>query len=85
MSNQLTPGRQLLLTFVDLPEILDGVAGDEDLTAAGLNSGDLIRLALAIEERTGSPLDDGELSSLHTIDGIDQVLTARAAAMSEAR
>ena len=57
----------------------------DDLTTAGLNSGDLIRLALAIEERTGNPLDDDELTALHTIAGIDEVLTARAATVSEAR
>ena len=85
MSDQLTPGHALLLEFVDMPELLDGIGRDDDLTTAGLNSGDLIRLALAIEERTGSPLDDDELTALHTVEGIDQVLTARAAAVSEAR
>ncbi|MCL7426160.1 phosphopantetheine-binding protein [Streptomyces sp. NPDC057806] len=85
MSDQLTPGHALLLEFVDLPELLDGIGRDDDLTTAGLNSGDLIRLALAIEERTGSPLDDDELTALHTVEGIDQVLTARSASVSEAR
>ncbi|MDT9701485.1 phosphopantetheine-binding protein [Streptomyces sp. P17] len=85
MSDQLTPGHALLLEFVDLPELLDGIGRDDDLTTAGLNSGDLIRLALAIEEQTGSPLDDDELTALHTVEGIDQVLTARAASVSEAR
>ncbi|MGW0881227.1 phosphopantetheine-binding protein [Streptomyces sp. NPDC002671] len=85
MSDQLTPGHALLLEFVDLPELLDGIGRDDDLTTAGLNSGDLIRLALAIEERTGSPLDDDELTALHTIEGIDQVLTARSHSVNEAR
>ncbi|MBC2905590.1 phosphopantetheine-binding protein [Streptomyces cupreus] len=85
MSDQLTPGHALLLEFVDLPELLDGIGRDDDLTTAGLNSGDLIRLALAIEEQTGSPLDDDELTALHTVAGIDQVLTARSASVSEAR
>ncbi|MGV9449835.1 phosphopantetheine-binding protein [Streptomyces sp. NPDC003635] len=85
MSDQLTPGHALLLEFVDMPELLDGIGRDDDLTTAGLNSGDLIRLALAIEEQTGSPLDDDELTALHTVEGIDQVLTARSAAVSEAR
>lgn len=85
MSDQLTPGHALLLEFVDMPELLDGIGRDDDLTTAGLNSGDLIRLALAIEEQTGNPLDDDELTALHTVEGIDQVLTARSAAVSEAR
>ncbi|MFF3345855.1 phosphopantetheine-binding protein [Streptomyces sp. NPDC002779] len=85
MSDQLTPGHALLLEFVDLPELLDGIGRDDDLTTAGLNSGDLIRLALAIEEQTGSPLADDELTALHTVAGIDQVLTARSASVSEVR
>ncbi|MER0241763.1 phosphopantetheine-binding protein [Streptomyces sp. HSW2009] len=80
MTDQLTPGHRLLLEFIDLPELLDSVGRDADLTAAGLNSGDLIRLALAIEDRTGDPLADEELAELHTLDGIDRVLTARAVA-----
>ncbi|QKW06899.1 acyl carrier protein [Streptomyces sp. NA04227] len=79
MSDQLTPGHRLLLEFLDMPELLEGIERDADLTSAGLNSGDLIRLALAIEEQTGSPLEDDELTALHTLDGIDQVLTARGA------
>ncbi|MEV7022099.1 phosphopantetheine-binding protein [Kitasatospora sp. NPDC093558] len=85
MSDQLTPGHRLLLSFVDLPELLEGVGRDTDLTAAGLNSGDLIRLALAIEDLTGEPLDDDELTALHSIAGIDGVLENRTAQLSEAR
>ncbi|GAA4667027.1 phosphopantetheine-binding protein [Streptomyces youssoufiensis] len=80
MSDHLTPGHRLLLEFVDLPQLIEGVPGDADLINAGLNSGDLIRLALALEERTGAPLDDDELGALHTLDGINQVLVSREAA-----
>jgi hypothetical protein len=86
MTDKLTPGHSLLLEFVDLPELLDGLPRDADLLSAGLNSGDLIRLALAVEDRTGTSLDDEALGLLHTLDGIDQVLAAghRAEAMAAA-
>ncbi|MHC3470255.1 phosphopantetheine-binding protein [Streptomyces sp. 7R007] len=71
-----SPGRRLLLELVDVPGLFDGLDDDADLLSAGINSGELIRLALAIEERTGVPLDDEEMTALYTIDGIDRVLAA---------
>lgn len=78
MPKNLSPGSQLLRELIDLPELLDELPPDADLSAAGLNSGDVIRLSLAIEERSGTPLDDDELAALHTLDGIDRVLANRA-------
>lgn len=69
-------GRQLLADLLDDPTLVE-VAADEDLLAAGLNSGDIIRLALAIEEITGEPLDDQALSRLYTVDGLEEVLAER--------
>ncbi|MDQ2958069.1 MAG: phosphopantetheine-binding protein [Actinomycetota bacterium] len=69
-----TPGRQLLLELADAPGLFDDLAADADLLSAGINSGELIKLALAIEERTGQPLDDEVLVTLYTIEGIDRVL-----------
>ncbi|HZB48869.1 MAG TPA: phosphopantetheine-binding protein [Mycobacteriales bacterium] len=69
-------GRQLLASLLDDPSLIE-VADDEDLLAAGLNSGDIIRLALAIEELTGEALDDKALSRLYTVDGLDEVLAER--------
>ena len=54
-------GRELLASLLDDPSLVE-VAADEDLLAAGLNSGDIIRLALAIEKLTGEPLDDKTLA-----------------------
>lgn len=81
MSDLASPGRQLLLELVDVPGLFDELPGDADLLSVGINSGELIRLALAIEERTGLPLDDDEMATLYTIDGIDRVL-AEAAGVS---
>ncbi|MEU5097878.1 acyl carrier protein [Streptomyces sp. NPDC020996] len=74
MNDVASPGRRLLLELVDVPGLFDELADDADLLSAGINSGELIRLALAIEERTGVPLDDDEMAGLYTIDGIDRVL-----------
>lgn len=76
MADDLTAARRLLMELTDLPEQLVGVPADGDLVSMGFNSGDLLRLAVTVEERTGLPLDDDELAALHTLDGIDRVLRA---------
>jgi hypothetical protein len=77
MNNKLTPGRQLLMEVLDVPEIAAGIPADADLIVAGINSGDLIRLGLTIEDRTCSPLSDDDLIELQTVSGIDRVLATR--------
>ncbi len=76
MTEPAPTGRQLLASLLDDPSLIE-VADDEDLLAAGLNSGDIIRLALAIEELTGEALDDKALSRLYTVDGLEAVLAER--------
>ena len=76
MTSPPPTGRELLASLLDDPTLVE-VAADEDLLAAGLNSGDIIRLALAIEEITGEPLDDRALSRLYTVDGLEEVLAER--------
>lgn len=73
-STEPSPGRRLLLDVVESPGLVEGLSARDDLLSAGINSGELIRLALAIEEHTGEPLDDELLPTLCTIEGIDQVL-----------
>jgi acyl carrier protein len=80
VTDDLSAARQLLLDLVELPDLVAGAAPDSDLISLGINSGDLLRLAVAVEERTGEPLGDEDLASLHTLDGIDQVLRAHGAA-----
>ncbi|HWO08858.1 MAG TPA: acyl carrier protein [Polyangiaceae bacterium] len=79
MSNKPTPGRGLLMEVLDVPELSAQIPDDADLILAGINSGDLIRLGLAIEERTQRPLSDDDLIALQTITGIDRILAERAA------
>jgi acyl carrier protein len=77
MQDILSPGRQLLMEVLDVPEVAARIPADADLILAGINSGDLIRLGLSIEERTHRPLTDDDLMELQTVDGIDRVLANR--------
>jgi acyl carrier protein len=77
MQDTLSPGRQLLMEVLDVPEVAAQIPADADLILAGINSGDLIRLGLSIEERTHLPLTDDDLMDLQTVDGIDRVLASR--------
>lgn len=78
MTDKLTPGRELLMEVLDVPDLVSSIADDADLILAGINSGDLIRLGLTIEERTQRALDDDDLIALQTVNGIDRLLSARA-------
>jgi acyl carrier protein len=78
MAESTSAARELLASLVDYPELIEQLPDDADLVAAGLNSGDLVRIALAIEERTGQPIGDDDLTRLHTVAGIDRVLSAAA-------
>jgi len=74
----MSTGRRLLMEILDVPEIVAQIPADADLILAGINSGDLIRLGLTIEERTHLPLSDDDLMDLQTVGGIDRVLASRA-------
>lgn len=77
MQDTLSPGRRLLMEVLDVPEVAAKIPSDADLILAGINSGDLIRLGLSIEERTHLPLSDDDLMDLQTVEGIDRVLANR--------
>jgi len=49
------------MEVLDVPEIAVKIPSETDLILAGINSGDLIRLGLTIEERTQLPLTDDDL------------------------
>ena len=78
MQDTMSPGRRLLMEILDVPEVAAQIPADADLILAGINSGDLIRLGLTIEERSHLPLSDDDLMDLQTVDGIDRVLASRA-------
>lgn len=51
-----------------------GVGPDEDLVMAGIDSGDLIRLALSVEERYDVQLEAGRLAELRTLRALADLL-----------
>lgn len=66
-------GRALLAELVG-----DGTASQldpgADLVRSGVNSGELVRLALLIEERYDKELSSDDLGELRTLDGIESLL-----------
>jgi acyl carrier protein len=74
-----TPGRALIAELVG-PSFAARLEAGADLVRSGVNSGDLVRLALLIEERYGTELASDEMGQLHTIDGIDRLIERLAGA-----
>ena len=75
----MTPGRKLLAEVVGDAELV-GSLGDTDLLlTSGINSGDVIRVSLAIEEHLGRPLTSDAAESIRTIADIDAVLAGERA------
>jgi hypothetical protein len=66
--------RALVARQLDLPALLDRVGDDDDLVACGVNSGELIYVARACEERLDRPLTDAELAGLTTIRAVADLL-----------
>ncbi|KUJ69007.1 hypothetical protein ACZ90_14230 [Streptomyces albus subsp. albus] len=62
--------RTLVRESLDHPALLDRVADDDDLVGSGVNSGELIRMALRCEEQLGRPLDDEELAELTSVRAV---------------
>ena len=71
--------RTMLVELTGTPEFADGVGDDEDLSASGIDSGDLVRLVLLIEQRTGQEVTAQDMEGLSTITDYERFLTARVA------
>lgn len=71
----MSHARTLVRDHLDHPALLDRVGDDDDLVAAGVNSGELIRVALACEEQLGRPLGDEELADLTSVRAVECLLT----------
>jgi acyl carrier protein len=74
VSEATTSARDLVVGCLDSPHVLEGVTGEQDLLAAGVNSGELILITMECERRIGRPLSDAELSSLASIDDVARLL-----------
>jgi hypothetical protein len=67
--------RELIKTGLDYPPLLDRIDDHEDLVALGVNSGEMIRIALACEGYLGRRLTDAELAGMTSVWSITAVLT----------
>jgi hypothetical protein len=70
----VSTARELVRKCLDLPVVLDRLGDDDDLLTSGVNSGEMVRVALGCEERLGRPLTDDELAGLDTVNAIARVL-----------
>jgi acyl carrier protein len=70
----MTPGRKLLEEVVGDAELVGSLSDTDLLLTSGVNSGDVIRVSLAIEEQLGQPLSSDAAESIRTIADIDAVL-----------
>jgi Phosphopantetheine attachment site len=74
MSTVTSMARALVRQCLDSPTLLDAIADGEDLMAHGVNSGEIIRVALECERRIGRMLTDEELTELSTVDAIARLI-----------
>jgi acyl carrier protein len=70
----MSPGRRLLADIVGDAELVGSLRDTDLLLTSGVNSGDVIRVSLAIEEQLGQPLSSDAAESIRTIADIDAVL-----------
>lgn len=59
--------RTLLVELTGTAEYAESVGDDVDLAASGIDSGDLVRLILLIEQRTGVEITAEHMERLSTI------------------
>ncbi|USQ86162.1 acyl carrier protein [Streptomyces phaeoluteigriseus] len=59
--------RELLVELTGTIEYADKVGDDDDLAASGIDSGDLVRLVLLVEQRLGVEITAADMEKLHTI------------------
>ncbi|MFG2357891.1 acyl carrier protein [Streptomyces sp. NPDC048521] len=70
--------RELLTELTGTSEYAEKLSDDTDLAASGIDSGDLVRLILLIEQRTGVEITAGDMEHLSTIADYERFLTDRA-------
>jgi acyl carrier protein len=73
----MVAARALIKKYLDYPPLLDRVADDEDMVAAGVNSGEMIRIAMGCEEHLDRQLTDAELTGMTSVRAIAGVLAGR--------
>jgi acyl carrier protein len=71
----MADARAVIKEGMDYPHLLDRITDHDDLVTAGVNSGEMIRIALSCERHLGRALTDEELSRLATVAAVAQLLT----------
>ncbi len=74
----MTGARELIRANLDLPALLDRIGDGDDLIAAGVNSGEVVRIALRCEQHLGRVLSDDELTALSTVRAVAELLSEAA-------
>ncbi|MET8170070.1 acyl carrier protein [Streptomyces sp. NPDC005329] len=74
--------RELLVELTGTEEFADaGRVGDDlDLAASGIDSGDLVRLVLLVEQRAGVEIAADDMEKLHTIADYERFVAERSVA-----
>ncbi|MBN0048536.1 acyl carrier protein [Streptomyces actuosus] len=74
--------RELLVELTGTSEYADTLGDDVDLAGSGIDSGDLVRLVLLVEQRTGVEITAADMETLRTIGDYESFLADRAVAGS---
>lgn len=74
--------RDMLVELTGVTDYRDA-ADDSELRTLGIDSGDLVRLVLLIEQRTGAEVTPADLDGLSTLADYERFVTQRAAAASD--
>lgn len=65
---------ELVTSCLDNPAIISRIGPDDNLQAIGLNSGEIIKIALACEDHLGRQLSDQEMSTISSLRGVARLL-----------
>lgn len=73
--------RELLVELTGTPEFADDqqIGDDVDLAASGIDSGDLVRLVLLVEQRADVEITAGDMEELRTIADYERIVAKGAA------
>lgn len=70
----MTTARELIKKGLDTPAILDRLGDDDNFLTGGVNSGEVVRIALHCEQRIGRALTDEELAGLGTVRAVTELI-----------
>ncbi|WP_225838973.1 acyl carrier protein [Streptomyces sp. NK08204] len=72
--------RDMLVELTGMQEFAESIGDDVDLSASGIDSGDLVRLVLLIEQRTGVEVTAEDMDGLSTIADYERFVAERGSA-----